>query len=270
MSLLEKRAVDRGSWTMPKIQELREIVARLRAPGGCPWDREQTHASLRAGLIEECHEVIEAIGRTDDANLREELGDLLLNVVMHAEIASERSAFTLDDVAAEACDKMIRRHPHVFGDSPADDTDAVLRQWDKIKREEKGASGTPHRTLDGIPASMPSLLRAQTAQKKAARAGFDWPDAEPVFDKMAEEISEVRAAMDGGNPREVEDEIGDILFTAVNLARKLHVDAETALAAATNRFIARFHAVERELGDQKMDRTPLAELDQIWDRIKRA
>lgn len=247
------------------IGRLREIVARLRAPDGCPWDREQTHASLRGALIEECYEVVDAIERADDANLKEELGDLLLHVVMHAQMAGERSAFSLEEVAAEICEKMIRRHPHVFGDKLAKDSDAVLRQWDQIKRAEKGK---PAGTLDALPASMPALLRAQNAQKKAARVGFDWPDAGPVFEKMQEEISEVRAALAAGDAKAVEDEVGDILFTAVNLARKLHVDAETTLVAATNRFIKRFRAVERELGDRKMEETPLKELDRIWDRIK--
>lgn len=251
--------------TESSLNRLREIVARLRAPDGCPWDREQTHSSLRGALIEECYEVIDAIERADDLNLREELGDLLLHVVMHAQMADEREAFSLEEVAAEICAKMIRRHPHVFGDKLAGDSDAVLRQWEQIKRAEKGVGAG---VLDSLPASMPALLRAQNAQKKAARVGFDWPDVEPVFEKMQEEIEEVRSALAAGDAKAVEDEVGDILFTAVNLARKLHVDAESTLAAATNRFIRRFQAVESELGDRKMEETPLKELDVIWDRIK--
>jgi len=247
------------------MERLREIVARLRAPGGCPWDREQTHASLRGALIEECYEVVEAIEKSDDANLREELGDLLLHIVMHSQMAAERSAFSLEEVAAEVCEKMIRRHPHVFGDKLASDSEGVLRQWEEIKREEKKERAG---VLDGLPASMPALLRAQNAQKKAGRVGFDWPDAEPVFEKLAEEVAEVREALAEGDRRAIENEVGDILFTAVNLARKLGVDAETSLTAATNRFIRRFGAVERELGDRKMKDTPLEELDRIWDRIK--
>lgn len=254
----------RNSDTSP-VDRLRGIVARLRAPDGCPWDKEQTHASLRGALIEECYEVIDAIERGDDANLREELGDLLLHVVMHAQMAGERSAFTLEEVAAEVCEKMIRRHPHVFGDKLASDSTAVLRQWEQIKRTEKGGAAG---IMDSLPTSMPALLRAQHAQKKAGRVGFDWPDVEPVFEKMQEEIAEVRQALAAGDARAVDDEVGDILFTAVNLARKLHVDAETSLAAATNRFIKRFQSVERELGDRKMEETPLEELDRIWDRIK--
>ena len=252
---------------MPAIRRLRDIVARLRAPDGCPWDREQTHASLRGALIEECYEVIEAIERADDANLKEELGDLLLHVVIHTQMAGERDAFTFEDVAAEICEKMIRRHPHVFGDKLAGDSAAVLRQWEQIKQEEKPSrSGV----LDGLPTSMPALVRAQNAQRKAARVGFDWPDAEPVFEKMQEEISEVRGALAAGDAKAVEDEVGDILFTAVNLARKLHVDAEVSLAAATNRFISRFQAVEREVGERRMQEIPLKELDEIWNRIKHA
>ncbi len=232
---------------MSSVDRLREIVSRLRAPDGCPWDREQTHASLRGALIEECYEVIEAIERADDANLKEELGDLLLHVVMHSQMAGERSAFTLEEVAAGICDKMVRRHPHVFGDKLAKDSADVLRHWEQIKKEEKASRVG---RLDGLPASMPALLRAQNAQKKAGRAGFDWPDAGPVFEKLEEEVAEVRKALADGDARAVEAEVGDILFTAVNLARKLHVDAETSLASATNRFIRRFEAVERELGDR--------------------
>ncbi|MBE2205151.1 MAG: nucleoside triphosphate pyrophosphohydrolase [Chthoniobacterales bacterium] len=251
--------------TDSSLTRLCEIVARLRAPDGCPWDREQTHASLRGALIEECYEVLDAIERADDSNLREELGDLLLHVVMHAQMARERAAFSFEEVAAEICAKMIRRHPHVFGDKLAGDSQEVLRQWEKIKRAEKGESSG---IFDSLPASLPALLRAQNVQKKAGRNGLDWPDIEPVFEKMQEELAEVRQALADGNARAVEDEIGDILFTAVNLARKLDVDAETTLAAATNRFIKRFLAVEKELGDRKMEDTPPGELDAIWNRIK--
>lgn len=251
------------------VDRLREIVARLRAPGGCPWDREQSHASLRGALIEECYEVIDAIGREDDENLKEELGDLLLNIVMHAQMAGERDAFSLGDVAAHASEKMIRRHPHVFGKIALDTSGEVLRQWDQIKRSEKGAPAGG--LLDGLPASLPALLRAQNVQKKAGRAGFDWPDASPVFEKLEEEIAEVRDAIASGDKKAVEQEVGDILFTAVNLARKLGVDAETALTSTTNRFMRRFGAVERALAadGRQIEGTPLEELDRIWDQIKK-
>jgi len=251
------------------VARLREIVARLRAPGGCPWDREQTHTSLRGALIEEGYEVIDAIEREDDENLKEELGDLLLNVVMHAQIADERGAFAIEEVAAHVCEKMIRRHPHVFGDKQADTSGQVLRQWEQIKRTEKG--GLSAGLLDGMATALPALLRAQNVQKKAGRAGFDWPDVAPVFDKLEEEIGEVREAIASGDTKAVEHEVGDILFSAVNLARKLGVDAETALASTTNRFIRRFQAVERDLAKtgRRVENTPLAELDRIWDKIKK-
>jgi MazG family protein len=251
------------------IARLQEIVARLRAPDGCPWDREQTHTSLRPLLVEECYEVLDAIERSDDANLREELGDVLLHIAMHAQMASERGAFSLEEVAITVCEKMIRRHPHVFGDKLAADSDAVLRQWEQIKRAEKGGVAG---VLDNLTASLPALLKAQTAQKKASRVGFDWPDIEPVFAKFSEEIAEVREAIAENDPSGLESEVGDLLFTAVNLARKLGVDAETALAGSTNRFISRFQGIERELqaGGRKVAETPLDELDRLWEKMKTA
>lgn len=251
------------------VARLRDIVARLRAPDGCPWDREQTHSSLRALLVEECHEVIDAIERADDDNLREELGDLLLHVVMHAQMAGERGAFTLDEIAATICEKMIRRHPHVFGDKLAADSEAVLRQWEQIKREEKGSNTG---VLDGVACSLPALLRSQNLQKKAARVGFDWPDVEPVYDKLAEEIGEIRDAFDENDPAAVEAEIGDLLFSAVNLARKLGVDAETALAGANKRFVSRFRHIEKTLRAEgrEVEGTSLQELDRLWEQAKRA
>jgi MazG family protein len=251
------------------VARLQKIVSRLRAPDGCPWDREQTHSSLRPLLVEECHEVIDAIERADDANLREELGDLLLHVVMHAQLADERGAFTLEEIAATICEKMIRRHPHVFGDKLAADSEAVLKQWEQIKREEKGNDAG---LLDGVARSLPALLRSQTLQKKAARVGFDWPDVEPVYNKLAEEIGEVREAFDQNDPAAVEAEIGDLLFSAVNLARKLGVDAETALAGANKRFSSRFRHIEQALRAEgrEVEGTSLEELDLLWEQAKRA
>lgn len=248
------------------IIELRKIVERLRAPDGCPWDREQTHASLRSALIEECYEVIDAIERADDNNLKEELGDLLLHVVMHAQMAREREAFTWEEVTAGICEKMIRRHPHVFGDQLVKNSAEVLHQWEQIKKKEKGALSI----FNDTPSSAPALLRAQNVQKKAARLGFDWADAAPVFDKLEEEIAEVREALAAGNQRAVEDEVGDILFTAVNLARKLGIDAETSLSSTTQRFIKRFQALEKKLSyeGRRVEDTPLEDLDKIWEDIK--
>jgi len=252
---------------MGDVSRLREIVARLRSPEGCPWDREQTHESLRAALIEECYEAIEAIERADDANFREELGDLLLHVVMHAHMAGERKAFDFEEVVEGICDKLIRRHPHVFGDSRVVESAQVLRLWEQIKRAEKGEKRS---VMDGLPFAFPALLRAQHAQKKAARVGFDWNEAAQVLDKVEEEIGELREAVSRGMLRNIEEELGDLLFTVVNLARKLGVDAETSLAAATRKFVGRFQAVEAEIaaGGGKIEETSPGEMNALWDRHK--
>ena len=254
---------------MSEVSRLREIVARLRAPDGCPWDREQTHESLRAALVEECYEAVEAIEKADDANLREELGDLLLHVVMHAHMAGERNAFTFEEVVEGICEKLVRRHPHVFGEARADDTREVLRQWEQIKREEKGDRAS---VMDGLPASLPALMRAQIAQKKAARVGFDWAEAGEVFAKVEEEIAELKEALGQGKPRRVEEEMGDLFFTLVNLARKLGVDSETCLAGSTGKFIKRFQAVEAEIeaGGRKVEDASPEEMNRLWDRNKAA
>lgn len=251
------------------MQQLFDIVTRLRAPDGCPWDREQTHASLRGALIEECYEVVDAINRSDDANLREELGDLLLHVVFHAQLAEARGAFAFDEVAADICEKLIRRHPHVFAGDSALNTEEVLQQWEQIKRKEKG-EGTS--ILDSRDSAQPALMRAQNVQKKAARVGFDWSEAAPVFDKLSEEIAELKEAMHDGRQESVEDELGDILFTVVNLSRKVKVDAESALTQATNKFIRRFQQMESDLTAEGkcIDQTSLEELDARWNQAKRS
>jgi len=249
------------------VARLRAIVSLLRSPEGCPWDREQTHESLRAGLLEEACETIDAITRADDANMREELGDLLLQVVFHTDLAAERGAFTLEDAARHTCEKLIRRHPHVFGDGNAADTGAVLRQWEQIKREEKGEKAS---IMEGIPRALPALIRAANIQKKAGRVGFDWPDSAGVIDKFREEIAELSAEVEGGDPRKLEHEIGDILFTAVNMARKLGVEPELALEHANQRFIARFQHMEAaaaESGRKLEDLSP-QELDNLWEAAK--
>ncbi len=250
------------------MDQLVEIVAKLRGPGGCPWDREQTHATLRAGLLEEAYEVVDAINQSDDANLREELGDLLLQSVFHAQIAREEGRFDFDAVARGIAEKLIRRHPHVFGDDACADSEAVLKRWDEIKRAEKGARADS--VLDGIPGGLPALLHAEKVQRKAARIGFDWLDAAPVFAKVREELSEIEAEVAAGDATAIEDEIGDLLFSAVNLARKLHVNAETALQRATAKFSARFKEVEslaRERG-LALDTMTLAEIDVLWEEVK--
>jgi MazG family protein len=252
---------------LPGIDQLLDIIAKLRGPGGCPWDQEQTHASLRAGLIEEAYEVAAAIDARDDANLREELGDLLLQVVFHAQIGRDEDRFDFDAVAREVSTKLVRRHPHVFGDDRCADAAEVLRKWDDIKRAEKGADAES--VLDGLPKGLPALMRAQKVQKKAAKVGFDWADAAPVFAKVREELAEAEAVL--GDPAKLEDEIGDVLFSVVNLARKLKVDAEPALHRATEKFSGRFRAVEAlaRIRGLVLDGMTLAELDTLWDEVKR-
>jgi MazG family protein len=254
--------------TQPAIDQLRAIVACLRAPEGCPWDREQTHVSLRSGLLEEAYEVVAAINNADDANLREELGDLLLQSVFHAQIAAEEGRFDFDHVAREIVEKLIRRHPHVFGEDHCADSAEVLAKWDDIKRAEKGHVATS--ALDGLPGGLPALLHAQKVQKKAAKAGFDWTEAAPVFAKIREEIAEIEAELAAGDASRIEDELGDLLFSVVNLARKLHLDAETALHRATEKFSTRFRQVEALAGERNiaLDKLALPELDALWDEVK--
>ena len=256
------------------VVRLREIVARLRAPGGCPWDREQTHTSLRAALVEETYEVLAAIEANDDANLREELGDLLLHVVLHSEIARERGAFDFDAVAAEVAEKMIRRHPHVFADDRAQDTSAVLKRWDEIKRLEKGA-GDDESVLAGLPVGLPALMRAQKAQGKAAKVGFDWPTVAEVQAKIREEIAEVEAETalgPGHNADAVADELGDLLFATVNLLRWHKLDAEGTLNRATDKFVRRFRCIEDALraGGQRWEDATFEELDALWEQAKKS
>jgi MazG family protein len=244
-----------------------DIVAKLRAPGGCPWDREQTHESLLPALIEEAYEVAEAARAKDDAHFREELGDLLLLVVMHAEIAGEDGRFNIEDILREISDKLVRRHPHVFGTSNARDSGAVLKQWEAIKREEKKADS---HYLASLPKALPALVRAQKAQSKAARVNFDWTEVRDVIAKVEEELSEMKEAIASKNRESTEDEIGDLLFSVVNLARKCKVDAESALQAATDKFVARFNRLEDELRahGRKLGDVDLAEMDAIWNEIK--
>jgi MazG family protein len=249
------------------LQRLREIVSRLRAPDGCPWDREQTHESLRTHLIEEAYEVVESIERGDKAHLREELGDLLLQVFLHSQIASESSAFTLDDVAHAIAEKLVRRHPHVFGGNQLATSEAVLKQWDQIKREEKGNEKS---VLEGISSALPSLMYAEKVQKRAARVGFDWADASDVIDKLEEELGEIRAAFVAGDRTHLESEIGDLLFAAVNLARKCGFDAELVLRKAVARFIQRFQQLENIVAERRqiLGELTLPELDAIWNDVK--
>lgn len=246
---------------------MRGIVARLRGPNGCPWDREQTIESLLPALLEEAYEVAGAVRAGDDKNLREELGDLLLVIAMQAEIAAEAERFTFDEIAYAVTEKLIRRHPHVFGQSSVRESEGVLRQWEAIKRTEK-KSGAPY--LASLPSALPALMRAQKAQKKAARVNFDWKNAGQVFDKVEEELLETREAVTSGEREAIADEIGDLLFAVTNLARKFDLDAETLLQAATEKFVHRFGEMEDRLKARggRLGEAELTELDAIWEEIK--
>ena len=251
-----------------RFAELQKVVARLRAPDGCPWDREQTNESLIPKLLEEAYEVADAIRSSDDANLREELGDVILLILMHAQIASERGLFAIEEVLEEITAKLIRRHPHVFGDDKAHDAGAVVKLWDSVKREEK--KGRDGHYLSGVAAALPALMRAQKIQKKAAHVNFDWNDEADVIAKVDEELAETKEAIARGNSDDTAEEIGDLLFAVVNLARKRKLDAETLLQSATDKFVRRFNRLEDEVRAQGKDLgdLDLAELDAIWNAQK--
>jgi MazG family protein len=269
---MSNESIETGSH-LPQVGRLREMVARLRAPEGCPWDREQTHGSLRGSAIEEVYEMVEAIDAGDDGHFKEELGDLLLQVIMHAQIAAEEGRFDLEGIAGEVADKLVRRHPHVFGETRLGDSEAVLKQWDEIKRAERESKGAPANAsaLDGVSRALPALMRAEKVQKRAARAGFDWEDLHAVVEKIREEVSEVEEEIASGDRAKLEDEIGDLFFSVVNLSRKAKFEAEILLSQATNKFVRRFHALEGEaarLGKGLPEMSP-AEMDAIWDEVKR-
>ncbi len=258
------------------FDELVNVMARLRAPGGCPWDREQTYASLAQYLIEECYETFDAIQEADATgethNLTEELGDILLQVVFHSAIGAERGDFTVEDVVDSVTQKLVLRHPHVFGDKELKTADDVLNNWDDLKKEERAASGKIEKPvesiLDDVPVHFPALLEGQKITKKAAKVKFDWENVEQIFDKLDEETGELREAIASGE--NIEEEIGDLLFVAVNLARKLDIDAETALKKTNRKFRKRFKFIEDELksAGRTFDESDLAELDALWNRAK--
>jgi tetrapyrrole methylase family protein / MazG family protein len=266
-----------------------ELMAALCAENGCPWDRKQTHESLKPYLLEETYEVLETIDQRDDTKLQEELGDVFLQVIFHSQIAAERGAFTIENVLETLADKLVRRHPHVFGDSGPTRTlangEQVLNQWEHIKRAEREAAGGARSALDGVPKTLPALLRAYQTQARAARVGFDWPHnaagLEEIFGKVAEEVDELKGALAqaGADPTpnrpdsqaDIEAELGDILFSLVNLARFVKVNPEEALRRSTNRFINRFHLVEAQAEETGKPLTdmPLAEMDALWEEAKR-
>ena len=249
---------------MTDIRLLADIMAKLRSPnGGCPWDVAQDFASIAPYTIEEAYEVADAIARKDLVALKDELGDLLLQVVFHSQMASEQNAFTLNDVISGICDKMVRRHPHVFANAVADDAVAVVTNWESIKAQERSGHADSS-ALAGVALALPALLRAQKIQKRAARTGFDWPDIDGAKAKIFEEIEEVEAAT---SVEEQTDEMGDLLFAVVNMCRFLDIDAETALKAASNKFERRFRSMEDAAGDQ-FSGLSLDEKEALWQRVK--
>jgi len=268
-----------GEW----FERLVAVQARLRAPGGCPWDREQTHESLRTYLIEEAYEVLEALESRNDAKFAEEMGDLLLQIVFHSQMAQERGGFTISDVIREIHDKMIRRHPHVFGETRAKDSAEVLRNWEQIKAEERlskaEAAGNPSGSkgpkelslLDGVSRALPATLEGLQLTRKASRIGFDWETVGGIFEKMGEETRELQNALDAGGQPKVEEELGDLLFAAVNLARFLKVDPEIALKRANAKFSRRFRSMEKlaREGGREFKNLPRAEMEALWDLAKR-
>jgi tetrapyrrole methylase family protein/MazG family protein len=253
------------------FDRLIEIMAQLRGPGGCPWDREQTPTSLKAYLIEESYEVLEALEHGDRRHLQEELGDLLLQVIFHAQIAAEQGDFGIADVLRRLTDKLVRRHPHVFGDASVDTAQEALAQWEALKQREAASQGDrPRSVIDGVPRAMPALLRAQRVQTKAARIRFDWPDARAAWTKVQEEIHEAAAALASGERERLTEELGDALFSLVNVARLSGIDAEEALGRAIEKFRRRFTAMEVELTARGTSVETVApeELERAWDAAK--
>ncbi len=261
-----------------KFDKLTNVMARLRAPGGCPWDREQTYASLAQYLLEETYEAFDAIQEADKTgdttNLREELGDVLLQVVFHSTIAAEKNDFTIDEVVSGVTNKLILRHPHVFGDKKLETANDVLQNWDELKKSERAASGKKEKEknsiLEDVPLNFPALLEGQKLTKKAAKVGFDWENSEQIFDKLDEEVGELKTALSENKVDEIGGEIGDILFVILNLARKLEIDAETALKKTNRKFRKRFAFIEKELkkDGKSLENTSLQEMDALWNEAK--
>ena len=251
------------------IDDLLHIMQCLRAPGGCPWDAEQTHESIKKNLIEETYEVIEAINKQDRDLLLEELGDLLLQVVFHTEMENEKGSFNFDDVCNAVCQKLVERHPHVFGTVKADNAEEALSSWDEVKRNKKGQKKGSVPMLS-VPRELPALMRADKVQNKAKKVGFDWPDVSGALDKLSEEITELRQAIADGDPADVSMELGDLLFSAVNVSRFVGCDAEEALTASTDKFISRFQKLEALAAERGIDleQSSLEEMDKLWDEIK--
>ena len=251
------------------INDLLRIMELLRSPGGCPWDAQQTHESIRNGLIEETYEVIEAINKNDRELLLEELGDVLLQVVFHAELEREKQSFDFSDVCDGICKKLVERHPHVFGSVSVENTDEVLKNWDDIKRKSKGQK-TQGSSMLKVPKELPALMRAEKLQSKAKKVGFDWPEIGDALDALESEIKELKAAMSSGSHSEIEGEMGDVLFSCVNVSRFLDVDPELALTRSNEKFISRFLEVERLAAEKgiNMKEKTIEELDELWNQAK--
>lgn len=250
------------------INDLLDIMRILRAPDGCPWDAEQTHESIRSNFIEEVYEAVDAIDKHDTLLLKEELGDVLMQVVFHAEIERETDGFDFDDVADTVCKKLIERHPHVFSTVTVSGTEDVLRNWDEIKKKNKGQNAT--QSLVDVPKILPALIRSSKVQHRAARVGFDWDDYRGALEKLDEEVTEFKQAIASGNECDIEEELGDVLFSAVNTARLLGIDSENALTKACDKFINRFSLVEKLALEKglKLEEQPLSVLDELWDEAK--
>jgi len=251
------------------MDDLLAIMKLLRSPEGCPWDREQDHRSIRSNFIEEAYEAVDAIDADDKPALCEELGDVLLQVVFHTQMEAEQGTFSFDDVCDGICKKLIHRHPHIFSDVIAGTSGEVLRNWDAIKKKEKGQE-TQTDTMQSIPRCFPALMRAAKVQNKAAKVGFDWEDVQGPLDKLREETAELSEALEQKDSEGVQEELGDVLFAAVNVSRFVDLDAEETLTRATDKFIARFARVERLASEKEMDMKTLSleELDRLWDKAK--
>lgn len=252
------------------FDDLIEIVKILRSPGGCPWDREQTHKSIRSNFIEETYEAVEAIDTDDLELLKEELGDVLLQVALHSEMESEKGTFTINDVCDGICKKLIVRHPHVFGDVNADTTDQVLKNWDAIKMQTKSQK-TQAQAMESVSKALPSLMRSTKIQQKAAKVGFDWDSVDGAVDKLFEECNELKLAIENNDTENQREELGDVLFSAVNVARFLKVDSEHALYDACNKFTDRFSTVENLAAERGIDMktASINELNSLWDEVKK-
>lgn len=274
----KRRRLGAGQW----FEKLVALQARLRAANGCPWDREQTHSSLRTYLIEEAYEVLDALESGDDAKFAEEMGDLLLQIVFHSQIAREEERFTVTDVIREVHEKMVRRHPHVFGERRAKNAAEVLKNWEQIKAEERRVKGITQASSDedrtdtrslmaGVPRGLPAALEGYQLTRRAARIGFDWEDVNGIFEKIQEEGAEVRHALGAMEQSRIEGEIGDLLFAAINLARFVNVDPEIALKKANAKFVKRFQEMERlaESSGRNLADVPRAEMESLWETVKR-